>query len=209
MQLIIFGATGSVGQQLIEQAIAKKIHVKAFTRNASRLASFQSEYLSVFEGDVLNYADVLNALDPDAIVVNTLGNGKHGNTRSAGTRNIIKAMEEKKAGRLICQTTLGCGSSRGNLNFLWRHIMFGWLLKDAYYDHVLQEEAVMSSNLQWTIVRPSAFAKGPVTGSFRTGFGPAEKGLRLKIATADIAYYILSELNATPENSRKAVSISN
>jgi len=52
---------------------------------------------------------------------------------------------------------LGVGDSRGNLNFLWKYIMFGLLLRAAYADHIQQEEYVMKSGLDWTIIRPAVY----------------------------------------------------
>ena len=96
--------------------------------------------------------------------------------------------------RLISQSTLGAGDSRPALNFFWKHIMFGFLLKDAYADHQEQEALVRASGLDWTLVRPSAFTDDPATGAYREGFAPTEKGLALKIPRADVAGFILKLL---------------
>jgi hypothetical protein len=115
-------------------------------------------------------------------------------------------MKEAGVGRLVCQSVLGVGSSRPNLNFLWKYVMFGALLRPAYADHVRQERVVEESDLDWTIVRPSAFADqspGPV----RHGFGGSESGLRLKIGRADIAEFLLAQVE-DQTYLRRAVSIS-
>jgi hypothetical protein len=39
-------------------------------------------------------------------------------------------MEKTGVKRFVCQNTLGAGESRGNLNFVWKYIMFGFLLKE-------------------------------------------------------------------------------
>ncbi|MNS30408.1 hypothetical protein D3C72_624410 [compost metagenome] len=102
----------------------------------------------------------------------------------------------KKTGvqRLICQTTLGAGDSRSNLNFLWKHIMFGMLLRKAYEDHQLQEKYVRQSNLDWIIVRPGAFTDGARSGMYRHGFSVNDKSLKLKISRADVADFMLKQL---------------
>ena len=45
--------------------------------------------------------------------------------------------------RLIVQSSLGVGDSRDNLNFYWKHIMFGMLLRNAYNDHIKQEKTTL------------------------------------------------------------------
>jgi len=115
-----------------------------------------------------------------------------------------------KAGikRFICQTTLGMGESYGNLNFVWKHIMFGMLLKKAFQDHQLQEQHILHSGLDYTIVRPSALTDGTITKGFKIGFDGEYKKLNLKITRADVAHFILSQLH-TDRYMKKAVSISN
>jgi len=69
----------------------------------------------------------------------------------------VEAMREAGVRRLVCQSTLGVGSSGQHLTFWWRYVMFGALLRRAFADHVAQEAVVEASGLDWTIVRPSAF----------------------------------------------------
>ena len=72
--------------------------------------------------------------------------------------------------------------------------MFGMLLRAAFVDHVAQEEYVMRSGLEWTIVRPAAYTDGERTGNYRRGFPAAAKGLKLKISRADVADFALQQL---------------
>lgn len=206
MKLVIFGSSGKVGQQLVNQALGLGHSVTAFTRNADKIKT-ENHLLSIFEGNVLNYQSVKDTIADKDVVLCTLGAGRKGGLRSEGTLKIIRAMEELNVSRLICQTTLGCGESWNNLNFLWKNIMFGWFLKQVYIDHENQEKHVFNSNLDWTIVRPSAFTDGKLTKEFQTDFTSENESLKLKISTADIAYFMLQQLES-PKYIRKAVGIS-
>ncbi|HEX7846965.1 MAG TPA: SDR family oxidoreductase [Chitinophagaceae bacterium] len=207
MKLIIFGSSGTVGRQLLLQALQSGYSVTAFTRSKERLSDIMHPHLRIVEGDVLNEKDVLLNMKGHDAVLCALGDGRKGIVRSQGTKNILKAMKEAGIDRFVCQTTLGAGDSRGNLNFFWKHIMFGWFLKEAYRDHELQEEHILQSKLNWTIVRPGAFTNGNVTGNYQHGFAGNEKNLKLKISRADLADFMLKQLN-TDEYSRKAASLS-
>lgn len=125
-----------------------------------------------------------------------LGSGgkRKGTIRSEGTRQIIHAMEKAGIRRFICQTTLGAGDSWGNLNFFWKYIMFGTLLRDVFADHERQESYVKQSRLNWTIVRPGAFVDGNRTGNYRHGFPGTDKTSKLKISRANVADFILKQL---------------
>lgn len=196
MRVIIFGATGNVGYYLVLQALALGHEVTAFSRNAGRLNSLGHRNLKIVEGDVYDSPAVASAILGQDAVICALGAGRKGRVRSEGTYAIIQGMKKAGVRRLIVQSTLGAGDSRKNLNFFWKHIMFGWLLKQAYWDHQAQEAYVRDSGLEWTIVRPGAFTDGPATGRYKHGFLPDDRNISLKISKADVAMFILLQLES-------------
>lgn len=208
MQIIIFGATGSLGSHIARQALEKGYVVTAFTRNPEKLQGLNHPNLTTIQGDVHNLADIEKAIKGKDAVLCALGDGSKGKVRAAGTLNIIEAMAKWGVKRLICQSTLGIGDSWNNLNFFWKHAMFGFLLKKAFIDHELQEKYIFSSKLDYTIVRSSAFTNGDLTQQYKVGFNDKFKNLALKIARADVADFMLQQLTSG-EFSGKSVSISN
>jgi nucleoside-diphosphate-sugar epimerase len=123
-----------------------------------------------------------------------LGAGSKGTVRAAGTRNIIQAMQNRGVRRLVCLSTLGVGDSWDNLNWFWKRLMFGLLLRRAFADHVAQERYVTESGLDWIIVRPGAYTDGDRTGAYRHGFSATATGPKLKISRADVADFMLKQL---------------
>ena len=142
----------------------------------------------------MDSTSVENAIAGQDAVLVSIGAGRKGQVRAKGTRNIIDAMHKVGVRRLICQSSLGVGDSRGNLNAFWKYIMFGLLLRPAYADHVEQENHVRQSNLDWTIVRPGAFTDGELTGQYRHGFSSTDKSTRLKISRQDVADFMLKQI---------------
>ncbi|MEL7475157.1 MAG: SDR family oxidoreductase [Cyanobacteria bacterium J06555_12] len=195
MNVVIFGATGGVGQQVVEQALAQGHTVTAFARNPAKL-DIEHPQLKRVRGDVLNLPDVEHAVRDQDAVVCTLGSGQKlaGTVRSEGTRHIIQAMQHFGIRRFICQTTIGIGDSWGSLNFYWKYIMFGFILRHVFADHERQEHDVETSGLEWTIVRPGAFVEGDRTGQYRHGFPGTDKTSKLSISRADVADFILKQL---------------
>jgi hypothetical protein len=129
-------------------------------------------------------------------VIITLGSGNtlSGRVRSEGTKQIIDAMERYGVKRLVCQTTLGAGDSWSNLNFFWKRIMFGVLLRPVFEDHERQEQLVKASNLDWTIVRPSAFTNATPTGALKVDISPNQRGLALKISRTEVAEFLITSI---------------
>ena len=193
MKLLIFGSTGSIGHQLVKQALEYGYTVSAFSRDPSKL-DIKHNNLKVVQGDAMDFPSVEKAVQGRDAVLCSLGAGSKGTVRSEGTRNIVCAMEKAGVQRFICQSTLGIGDSWDNLSFLWKYIMFRGLLRQAYADHVGQEDYVKQSHLDWTIVRPGAFTDGNRTGKYRHGFPGTDKTTKLKISRADVADFMLKQL---------------
>ncbi len=193
MKVAVFGSTGSIGRHLVEQALEQEHMVTAFARDPAKL-EIEHANLTAVQGDALDAASVEKAVEGQDAVLCALGAGAKGAIRTEGTRNIVRAMEKAGVSRLVCLSTLGVGDSRDSLNFFWKHIMFGLLLRGAYADHVSQEDSVKESGLDWTLVRPGAFTDGDRTGEYRHGFPTADKTIKAKISRADVADFMLKQL---------------
>ena len=209
MKVIVFGATGKIGSLAVKSMLDDGHSVTAFARKPKSL-DLDHPNLERWAGDAADPQAVAAAVKGQDAVVITLGAGasRRSTIRSQGTMNVINAMQQHVVRRLICQSTLGAHESWSNLNFFWKRIMFGLLLQPVHRDHELQESLVRASGLDWTIVRPSAFADGPAIGTYKEAFPPEERGLKLKISRADIADFLTRQL-IDLSYCRRAVGISN
>jgi len=194
-KIIVFGATGGTGQELVKQALEKDYIVTAFVRTPQKLKISDSN-LSIVKGNVLNYNDVLKAIANQDVVFCTLGMpaSDKSTLRANGTDFIIRAMNEKNVKRLVCQTSLGFADSKEVLPWYMKHIIVPFILKNAFKDHELQEDFIEKSNLDWTIVRPGNMTNGRKTGNYKHGFDSTEK-IKLKISRADVADFMLNQIN--------------
>lgn len=193
-KIIIFGATGGTGQELIIQSLAKGHQVTAYVRSPKKL-QIQNRMLSVIKGDVLNYEEVHKAMNGHSIVFSCLGMPASDKTslRTIGTANIVKAMESHKVKRFISQTSLGYGDSKEVLPWHMKYLVVPFILKNAFKDHESQEEVIQKSNTEWTIVRPGNMTNGERTGNYKFGFLPTEK-IKLKISRSDVADFMLRQI---------------
>jgi len=193
-KLLIFGATGGTGLQLVEQALEQGHTAAAFVRNPSKF-NIKHTNLQIFQGDVMDFASVKRAVQGQDVVLSALGApaSQKDNVRSEGTQNIIRAMETLGARRFICLTTLGIGDSKAILPFYFKYIIVPFILKSAFEDSERQEKLIMQSQLDWTIVRPANLTNGERTGVYQHGFSATAK-TKLKISRADVADFMLKQL---------------
>lgn len=195
MKVLIFGATGGTGQQLVAQALTKGHEVTAFVRTPAKLKTTDHR-LHIVQGDVLHDAAVKNAMTAQEAVLCALGAPASDRTtmRADGTKHIIQAMTACGVRRLVCQTSLGFGDSQALLPFHFKYFVVPFILRHAFADHALQEQAIKESGLDWVIVRPGNMTNGPLTGHYRHGFAGDDRSIKLKVSRADVAEFMLQQL---------------
>ena len=88
MKLLIFGSTGSIGRQLVEQALEQGHTVTAFARDPSKLEA-RHDNLKVVQGDAVDYPSVEKAVQSQDVVLCSLGAGAKGTVRSEGTKCMV------------------------------------------------------------------------------------------------------------------------
>lgn len=82
LHLTVFGATGSIGRHVLEQALGQGHRVTAFTRHPGRIEPATGLEVSVC--GVLEPAAVRTAVEGRDAVVVALGDGRRGEVREAG-----------------------------------------------------------------------------------------------------------------------------
>lgn len=206
MRLIVFGATGSTGLEIIRRGLAEGHQVAAFVRKPSKIV-IEHDSLTLTVGDVLDPSAVRRAIEGQQIVICSLGTRDLGkNTvRSTGTANIIQAMQEEQVGRLIVISAMGIGDSWSALSMINR-FFFATLLGNTRREHELQEKLVKESGLDWTIIRPSGLTGSPGTGDYLVGEHIRARTSR--IPRADVADLVIKVID-NQQFFDKAVTITN
>ena len=192
MNLLIFGATGETGRQLVKQALNQGHTVTGFSRHAGDLTADFPE-MQAIAGDVADRARVDQAVQGQDAVLSALGSSslKRNPALVQGVENIVEAMEHHQVRRLVYQSSLGVGDSRKRVGFLIRYIIIPLVLRNAIADHEEKERIIKQSQLDWVIVRPAGLRNEPLTGEYRTG-EDIEFGAR--ISRADVADFMLKQL---------------
>lgn len=188
MNLAIFGATGGTGHKLTKQATTADHEIQALTRSPGKLS--WNDSITAIEGNVLERDAVSATVDGADGVVCLLGRTPNNpeDVVSRGTGNIVESMEANGVKRLVVLTSMGLGASVRQVPWYVR-IANVTALHDLMADKARQEEIVMGSDLDWTIVRPGGLTDGPRTGEYVHGVDVnATAG---PISRADVAEFLL------------------
>lgn len=197
-RVLIVGATGGTGRQLVVQALEQGYAVTALVRDPSRL-HVDHPRLTVVQGDVLDAGSVEAAMRDQEAVVSALGHKQFFRpTRilSEGTRNILKAMETHGVPRFVCETSLGIGDSAGRMGLYYTLFVIPVILPFYYWDKTRQERAITGSKVEWVIVRPGMLTNGEKRGRSRHGRHVGSLLWTVRISRADAANFMLNQLRS-------------
>jgi len=192
MRIVVFGATGGTGSQVVRQALAAGHEVTAVIRRSGALAAQQR--LQVVVGALDEMDVVENAVRGQDVVISALGTDRKGPTTvcTDAIGVILKAMRTQHVGRLLVVSAYGAAETHDRS--LYSKLL--WAMKgDSMRDKETMEALVRGSEVDWTIVRPPALTNGPPTGAYRTGTD-LRIGLRSRISRADLATFLLRETAA-------------
>ena len=195
MKVLVFGASGATGRQVVTQGLEQGLTITAFVRNPSKLAVSHPRLIAV-QGDVGDAAAVSNAVKGHDAVVSTLGVGaplRHDPVVIDGVRFIVRSMAEWNVRRLVYMSFVGVSDSRADAGFMVRFVA-RWPLRNEIRDHEIKEGLVAGSALDWTIVRAPTLTNGPKTGTYRAGSDIAARSFLPMLSRADVADCLLREL---------------
>jgi len=195
-RVLVLGATGGTGRQVVEQALRLGHDLTALVRSPQRL-TVAAERLRVLTGSVTdNDQGLAAAVRGQDAVISALGVGK--SLKSSGliarsVPGIVRAMESQGVRRLILTSAYGVGATWQDVPLLPRIVM-RVLFRDLYADKAAGEEVLRRSGLDWTVVYPVTLTDGPRTDRYRDGERLALHGFP-RVSRADVAAFLLSQLD--------------
>jgi putative NADH-flavin reductase len=196
-RVLIVGATGGTGRQLVEQALERGHAVTAFARDPAAL-HIEHARLTVARGDVLDYLSVAAAVRGQDAVLSALGHKQFfrpTRTLSEGTRNILRAMDAHHVPRFVCETSLGVGNSAGRMGLYYTLFVIPVILPFYFWDKARQERLIAASRLEWVVVRPGVLTNGAKRGRYRHGLAIGNVVSTVRISRADVADFMLNQMS--------------
>lgn len=207
MNVVVFGASGRTGREVVRQALVRGFIVTAFVRETGRLPLAHAN-LRLVTGDIADAAVVSHVINGQQAVISALGVGTplaHDQAVIDGVRTIARAAEHASVDRLVYLSFIGVRASRASAGFLLRQLA-NTLLRHEVADHEIKEAVVTECLVDWTIVRPPKLTNGRLTASYRVGENIAARSPLPLMSRADVADFMLRQLTDTTFI-RKAVRI--
>lgn len=189
MNILVLGATGRVGGQLVINGLQDNHHVTVLVRTPEKIA-INNANLTIIQGNVLNKDYIVRAMHGIDVVISAL-NTDGTTTLSASMPLIIEAMENEGIQRIITIGTAGILQSRTIPNSL-RYQTSESKQKStrAAKEHHEVFDLLKQSTLQWTIVCPTYLPDGKRIGIYRIeGDFLPEDGVEISVQdTAEFAF---------------------
>lgn len=215
MKLLVLGATGRTGKQIIEEAIKRGHEISAIARDPEKLKSYD---LEITPGTPYDYATVEKAVSGCDAVINTLNISRKSDNPwsrlrspkdmiSKSASHAIKAMEINGIKRFVALSTIGAGRSWKTSPGILKFIVSISNLKFAFQDHGRQEEMLENSSLHYTICRaPMLSDKKNEIGAVATKEDQKPESSVLSRNAAAQFFLTIIENN---EHIRETISLSN
>lgn len=205
MKVVVCGAAGRTGRELVRVALERGHEVTALVHDAQgELAP--SDRLRVLYADVLVRGTLSPAIAGAEAVLWAVGpgSGKAPGLLGPGIANVAAVMRDAGVERLIALSSSGVGDLKGDP---WWRRLFGRSSRTVTAgDHRHMEVALRQSAVEWTIVRATKLLDGPARGGCRVGPGYSLPG-STGVARADVAAVMLDQLE-TDVNVGHAVAVS-
>jgi putative NADH-flavin reductase len=208
MKLVVLGATGGTGLEIVKKATEHNHSVTAFVRSPQRLKLFQDR-ISIVRGDLLNSVELAQVIQGHDAVVSGFGpripvSKADANLLHQFAIALTRAMLRAEVRHVVVESVA----------FLFKDAIFppAYLLGKSLFPGIVADSAAMEdvfqqSGLDWTIVRPPQLTDGPYTGNYRVREGHLPR-FGFKITRADVADFMIKAAG-NPSLIRKIVGISN
>jgi putative NADH-flavin reductase len=191
VKLVVLGATGGTGLEIVRKAIEHGHSVTAFVRSPERLKTFQDR-ITITRGDLLSSAELERVIQGHDAVVSGFGprvpvSKADANLLQQFAVALASAMLRAEVKRVVVESVA----------FLFKdsiippaYLLGRMLFPGIVADSAAMEDVFARSGLDWTIVRPPELTDKPYTGNYRVREGHLPR-FGFKISRADVADFMI------------------
>ncbi|MEK4139844.1 MULTISPECIES: NAD(P)-dependent oxidoreductase [Paenibacillus] len=196
MDVVILGASGTIGKAIVQEALKRKHEVTAAVRNPESI-TLEHERLHVTTVDILDPASVAAAVRGHEEVISAYGPGAgHEQDLITAAKALVEGMQTAGLNRLL--VVGGAGSLKTETGELLMNTPdFPEEFKPVAEAHAQAYEIYKNTELDYTYLSPAAVVHpGRRTGHFRIGLDRLilDENGESKISVEDFAVAMVDEL---------------
>ena len=208
LNLVVLGATGATGLEVVRQAAERGHSVTAFVRSPDRLGVLKNQ-ITIQKGDLLNSLQLAQVIKGHDAVISAFGprlplSKSDAHLLQQFATALTSAMEQTAVRRVVVESVA----------FLFKDSIVppAYLLGRLLFPAIVADSAAMEgvfekSALEWTMVRPPELTNRPYTGRYRVREGHLPR-FGFKISRADVANFMIRAVEDRT-SIRKVVGLSN
>lgn len=211
LKIVVFGASGLTGKEIVNQALERGHHVTVVVRDPAKIERRHPNLL-LHEGDACDVESFVSALEGSDAVMSGLGVFASifnpTTFYSESMQAILEGMKRCGLKRLVTMTAW-CTQPGPNNKWLVDWIINPLLLNGMIKDMTTMEKLLERTDADWldyTIVRPCGLVNGQRTGRYKIEEGQCNTGTRYFITRADVAEFMLNTLENNSYN-RKGFAV--
>jgi uncharacterized protein YbjT (DUF2867 family) len=200
--VLVAGATGQTGRQVVAQLQEQGYGVRALVRDAASAVEKLGADVPLIVADVRDPESLVPAFDGVTLVISSIGASEKEGPNSpefvdyGGNNNLVDAAVKAKVKQYVLVSSMGVTHEGHMLNRLFGNVLI-WKLKG--------EDYLRDSGMPYTIVRPGGLQRGP-GGEQRIVFELADEEKTVSISRADVASVLIAAL-AYPEAQNKTFTV--
>ena len=157
--VLVAGATGGIGQEVVDQALARGFRVRALVRNEAKARTLFGDRVQYSTGDVREPRSLRRSVKGVDTVICALGSNVQRDPENspervdyAGVKALAEAAQSAGVSQFILVSSMGVTHPEHQLNAMLDNIL-QWKLKG--------EDALRATGIHYTIVRPGALTNEP------------------------------------------------
>jgi putative NADH-flavin reductase len=216
MRILILGASGGVGKQIVARAVAHGHQVTAVTRASAPIEA--TPQIKVFHADVTQESSLDEIMSGHDAVLSALGikreNAKNPwsplasppNFSSLSAQHIVASMKKHGVKTVLAVSAAGVAESAASMNLLMKFFVAKSNVGLAYRDLALMESVYKNSGLNWCCPRPTRLTDGALTTNVQI---VGAFSMMAAISRADVAQWMIESLESGRFEPRTPIISSN
>lgn len=193
-KILLIGATGATGQELLPRLLAAGYIVTALVRRPEAVTA-KNALLTVVPGNLRDPVVVDDAVQGQDAVVCAFGSRllKKDDIQEVLMRNLVAAMTKHGVKRLVNLSAWGADDTM-RPHGLMQLILQKGLLRNIFADKARGEKLLFASNLDYVNARPGRLLDKPARGGVNASTDG--KGIEEKLTRADLADWMVAQLTS-------------